>query len=993
MRAGWQIKYMVLKKHTQRILIGIVTFLFSFWGFGIIWCLRTGTRLSMDELVFELSAPLRGVGRDMLAALFFWCFLPAGLFVAAFFSLSRVQTLRSWERVPLIALTMTFLFAASCTGYFWKKLDVTEYLRNLGDESSFIEDHYVDPAGVEITFPEQKKNLIYIYLESMELTYADREDGGGFEVGCIPELTALARAGECFSGTETLNGALVPYGTTWTMAAMFAQTSGLPLKISIADNMMSGQENFFPGVTSLGDILAKEGYTQELLIGSDAYFGGRKNYYLSHGNYTIHDYVHAEETGRIPEDYFVFWGYEDQKLFEFAKEDLRELSQQSEPFHLTLLTVDTHFPDGYYCDLCRDEFPGNQYADVMACSSRQVVDFIEWIREQDFYEDTVIVLSGDHITMNEYFCRDIPEDYDRKVYTLILNSPTEKTRTDETITYSTLDLYPTTLAALGAEIEGDRLGLGANLYSDQKTLTENYGLDKVNAQFRRKSTFMEGLADLQVDEATAYQNGWLPDADVNVVAYDEAKDILTVEVDNIVNVTDLKKVYAVLSNEDGEEVQAKKMILQPDRSYRCDISLAGLDDKRGAIEILAVGEEDCTVGVLSGYLPLQAHEDIKTYIELLQDYGDIAVILASKGNFAYSAISEDFLALRKLGIDQKLYNAWELNLLGVIDQSGAYSESGQESLFCDRHLAGTGLPLHLESGQGGCSILLGEEEYGTDRDGLHVVVYDYDASRVIDSAVFDMAYADRNHPRATVDVAIDGNEARLTVTDVFTTYHDSVTGTYVRGLLWDGTHYKKPAEFDLTGDGDGTYSATLDLKGYDLTDIYLELYMFYDKTKSEYRLMDWHGNLNLIRGSLAEYLDEVSAHREDRIIILSAKDDSVKRWDDEAVESLKAMGLSAFLNREDGCASYAVITADGIWEDSSLEDLSDWLECDGVQIQLTNSGWFNSYFCSVVLDGEEVSPNETGMNIMVYNTARDCFEDVMTYDFDVWMGMVRNRSY
>ena len=40
-----------------------------------------------------------------------------------------------------------------------------------------------------------------------------------------------------------------------------------------------------------------------------------------------------------------------------------------------------------------------------------------------------------------------------------------------------MDMFPTTIAALGAEIEGDRLGLGVNLYSDKQTLAEQYTFD------------------------------------------------------------------------------------------------------------------------------------------------------------------------------------------------------------------------------------------------------------------------------------------------------------------------------------------------------------------------------------------------------------------------------------------------------------------------------------------------------------------------------------
>ena len=91
------------------------------------------------------------------------------------------------------------------------------------------------------------------------------------------------------------------------MGAMFAQTSGLPLNISISANDMDTQDSFFPGVTTLGDILSDAGYTQTLLIGSEAQFGGRKLYFQEHGNYEMEDYSYAIENGLIPSDYKVWW--------------------------------------------------------------------------------------------------------------------------------------------------------------------------------------------------------------------------------------------------------------------------------------------------------------------------------------------------------------------------------------------------------------------------------------------------------------------------------------------------------------------------------------------------------------------------------------------------------------------------------------------------------------------------------------------------------------
>ena len=67
------------------------------------------------------------------------------------------------------------------------------------------------------------------------------------------------------------------------------------------------------------------------------------------------------------------------------------------------------------------------------------------------------------------------QQYDKKVVNVIINPAIEAENTKRV--YSTMDLYPTTLGALGAKIEGNRLGLGTNLFSNEKTLIEKYGVE------------------------------------------------------------------------------------------------------------------------------------------------------------------------------------------------------------------------------------------------------------------------------------------------------------------------------------------------------------------------------------------------------------------------------------------------------------------------------------------------------------------------------------
>lgn len=373
------------------------------------------------------------------------------------------------------------------------------------EKSKIYEEYYVSPADVALTFPEEERNLIYIFVESLETTYVSTDLGGTQETNLLPNLSQLALSeGINFSNTDNLGGALQQPGTGFTVGGMVSQSSGVPLKVmrDYSENEYGQASSFMPGVISLGDILDEAGYNQMLFIGSDASFAGRDNYYTQHGNYEIRDHLYAQNEGLVPEDYKVWWGYEDEKLFEFAKESLTELSQSEGPFNFTMLTADTHFPDGYMNQNTPNLFD-NQYSNVIHYTDYQLGEFISWIQQQPFYENTTIVLSGDHLSMDTNFFTDMDTSYERTVFNMILNSPIE-TENNKNRLFSTMDLFPTTLAVLGVEIEGNRLGLGTNLFSDEATLTEKLGFEALQEELTKGSSYynkkiMQG-SDLELGE-------------------------------------------------------------------------------------------------------------------------------------------------------------------------------------------------------------------------------------------------------------------------------------------------------------------------------------------------------------------------------------------------------------------------------------------------------------------------------------------------------------
>lgn len=464
--------------------------------FGIGWLNNNFGLVSMEEIIFHLNVPIGGTSKDMISDFLNKCIFPSVaifiIFITLFYFRYKAETIVSIrifrikreyklkKIVKKIIIIFNLILIITQFNSLDKKFQISSYIKNQLTESHFIEEQYVDASKANIKFKE-KRNLIFIYLESMESNFSNTTVDGQ-TVNLIPELESIALNNTHFSSSKGLGGAKQVSGLGWTIGAMVGYTSGVPLMLPINCNSYSGYD-FMPGVYSLGDILKKNGYNQTLIVGSDSGFAGRKDYFTQHGNYKIKDIYTASKDNIIEEGYYEFWGFEDKYLFEYAKSELKELNKSKKPFNLTLLTVNTHAPDGYIEDTC-DSHYNNQYANAVRCSSKQVSEFLDWIKKQDFYDNTTVIIVGDHLSMAT---NEILDSDNRTVYNVIINSYVKKDVS--TREFATIDMFPTTLASIGATIEGDKLGLGVNLYSDRKTLIEEYGAKYVDAEIRKKSNF------------------------------------------------------------------------------------------------------------------------------------------------------------------------------------------------------------------------------------------------------------------------------------------------------------------------------------------------------------------------------------------------------------------------------------------------------------------------------------------------------------------------
>lgn len=450
------------------ILVKTVLWAFSYFGLS-----------SFEQLVFHIKVPLEGTNKRFLVDWFTLCFL-WGFVISALLYLIFIYIFD--------ATWFCWLWLVMCIFYSAYKVGLFQYVVHQFEKSDLYDKEFIEINSSTLQSPLKKMNLIHIYLESMETTYALQKDGGASSEDLLPFLTELTKKNVSFSNTDTLGGAKVVTGTGWTTGGMIASTAGVPLNFPIYHPFCTSDTPFMKGLISLGDILEKDGYSNTLLIGSDATFGGRGFYYDQHGHYDIQDIKKIKEEGWLDADYHVFWGYEDEKLFDFAKRKLTMLAQEEQPFNFEMLTVDTHHPYGYQEK--NWEMPFKQgISNSIYHTDRLLEDFMTWLEKQPFFKNTLIVIQGDHTSMAaQYIHSNFHKEFDRRVWNCFINSkkvPVKKKQRE----FTTMDLFPTILSGMGYKLSKKGLALGRDLFSDEKTLLEKEKEKSLNLKIQKQSSF------------------------------------------------------------------------------------------------------------------------------------------------------------------------------------------------------------------------------------------------------------------------------------------------------------------------------------------------------------------------------------------------------------------------------------------------------------------------------------------------------------------------
>lgn len=101
-----------------------------------------------------------------------------------------------------------------------------------------------------------------------------------------------------------------------------------------------------------------------------------------------------------------------------------------------------------------------------------------------------MIVTGDHLSMSAEMEKELGGYSHRRVYNCFLNAAAAPVKTQERV-FTAMDMFPTTLAALGVQIEGDRLGIGTNHFRNKTNgWRKNWVLKPTNRKFRGIPAFL-----------------------------------------------------------------------------------------------------------------------------------------------------------------------------------------------------------------------------------------------------------------------------------------------------------------------------------------------------------------------------------------------------------------------------------------------------------------------------------------------------------------------
>jgi phosphoglycerol transferase len=301
------------KKIFVKVIAYVVCFLAALLILTTLWMNDKFGMFTIDSILFHLNHPL-----DKTPAAYPLSYLKrvliAVLFVSAWACCFRLRLFGESRHLKTALLAFPFFLLPGAILFAAVSFSVPEYLMTRTLENKVIEAYYrqVDIDGIK--FPEKKRNVVVLVVESLEMNLNDRNM---FPEPLIPGLADFRERGFSCNLNEAP-------GMNWTVGSFTGLLFGLPLRLPITGNdYRSVDDLFLPGAISLLEIFEANGYSVNLIAGNDTDFAGVNNIFINHlKSPGIYDLDYFKSLG-MPEE--SSWGIRDKHLYEGTRQLITQL--------------------------------------------------------------------------------------------------------------------------------------------------------------------------------------------------------------------------------------------------------------------------------------------------------------------------------------------------------------------------------------------------------------------------------------------------------------------------------------------------------------------------------------------------------------------------------------------------------------------------------------------------------------------------------------------
>lgn len=256
---------------------------------------------------------------------------------------------------------------------------------------NYVDGHYAAPND-EMFGIAKGRNVIYIHLESFQQFLIDYKlvDENGVEHEVTPFLNSIYRDQSTFSFDNFFHQ--VKAGKT-SDAETLLENSYFGLNQGSLFTQLGGKNTFQAAPAILNQ---EAGYTSAVFHGNSGSFWNRNETYKSFG----YDYFFDSSYYDVNEDNSFQYGLHDKPFFAQSIQYLEHLQQ---PFYSKFIAVSNHYPyaqftdeDGGFPLATTSDETINGYFATANYLDKAVEEFFNYLKASGLYENSMIVLYGDH---------------------------------------------------------------------------------------------------------------------------------------------------------------------------------------------------------------------------------------------------------------------------------------------------------------------------------------------------------------------------------------------------------------------------------------------------------------------------------------------------------------------------------------------------------------------------------------------------------------------